>query len=485
MAEGARGGRLQAGALAKSEAPLERSRLALSEDDDGQAVEPVQEALAQARAAFDDEDFIAVGKALDEALYHDPQCEEALFLFGCMMLHADHPAIARISFEDCLRRGKLSEGNLAQCYANLGRSWEGLERYDRAQEYYERGLKVRPDSAASMLGLSTVAVMTHRFEDSITLAQKSLQLAETFQARVNMAYSHLNLGDHARGWELYAAGVGHQQWRERKFHTVGGKVEPVFAGEPDARILITAEQGIGDQIAFCSALPDMMSCYNVVGLECAPKLERLFKLAFPQLEHIHGTQFVNKVDWDCGHSHVMAMSEILQYVRKQPDDFNGKAFLKPDPVQQDMWRKYLEGDTPVIGIAYRGGSHKTHGWRRKSADLDYFARLFNRFPFAHFVSLEYKEPALQDYPIHDYPWATWRSTDYADTAALVSSLDALVTVPTSVNHLAGALGVPVFTMVHDRAHFHYGLGMPYYESVRCYERDKLDTALNDLEALLC
>ena len=170
-------------------------------------------------------------------------------------------------------------------------------------------------------------------------------------------------------------------------------------------------------------------------------------------------------------THSCSMSELQSHYRKRIEDYTRRPYIVPNSSRRAHWQAaFSDKRRPRIGIAWNGGSRKSHGWRKKSSALDTFAPVFEAFPDALFVNLEYKPADTGDYPIKTWEWAT-QTEDYEETAAMVYHLDAVVTVPTSVNHLAGSMGVPVFCLMNDNPHFHYGAGMPYYGSVRLFQRD--------------
>lgn len=387
------------------------------------------------------------------------------------MLKGGHPGLARRFFSDVVETNPKKWGVIA----NLGRAYEELERWDEAENCYDQSLKVQPDNLPALIGMASVCLHTGRHRDCVAWSDRSVAIQPTVQASLNKGFALLSLGEMREGWELYAQGVGHQQWRERKFHFIDGQPEPIWKGEADARVLVTAEQGVGDQIAFCSIIPALLERGVIIaGLECYPKLRNLLQRTFPQFP-VFGTQFTDPANLGVQFTHSCTMSEMMQYA-----DLPARPYLEVESDQVRMWDSFLP-DTLKIGVAWRGGSRKSHNWRRKSADLDTFAPLFEAFPGAHFVSLEYKDPGdLSGTPLHHYQWAT-QTDDYENTAALVKNLDAIVTVPTSVNHLAGALGVPTYCLTSSDPHFHYGAGMPYYSSVNLYGRDDMPKLVADLQ----
>ena len=140
------------------------------------------------------------------------------------------------------------------------------------------------------------------------------------------------------------------------------------------------------------------------------------------------------------------------------------------------------GSRPKIGIAWTGGMQNSDGWRNRRLGLDELRPLLEQ-PY-EFISLQYKDYAAEigafyrdtGIKIHDFPWGT-QTGDYEETAALVNCLDAVVCVPTTVYHLAGALHKPAMVLVHDQPHFHEGLegDCPWWQTVELYRRPQLGT----------
>lgn len=472
MAAGEGHRRAQQGSLASGEEIVAGSGLSIPASELG-------EALTRARNALEKQDFQAVLDGVNDALYCDPQNAEAAFIFGCSMLAAEQPAVARWAFIEALRQ----EPRKWAAMSNLGRAYQDLERYEMAENHYRESLKMQPGNLPGMMGMSTVCVQTGRYRECIEWADKAEKITELTQQKINRGFAHLHLDNVAEGWREYAKGVGFQQWRERKYHfRDDGTPEGIWAGQKDAKILITAEQGIGDQIAFLSVVPDMIELgYHIAAIECGPKLRNLIQRSFKQFP-VHGTQFIDPPGWRVPFTHSCSMSELMQYFRRSPRDYPKQPYLTVEDDQVAMWRHFLDskGSMPHIGIAWRGGSRRSTNWRHKSVELEVFKPVFEAFPGAHFVSLEYKDPGnLSDWPLDHYQWATM-TDDYENTAALVKNLDAIVTVPTSVNHLAGALGVPAFCLMSESPHFHYATEMPYYGTVNLFKRWDIDGLINSL-----
>jgi hypothetical protein len=170
-----------------------------------------------------------------------------------------------------------------------------------------------------------------------------------------------------------------------------------------------------------------------------------------------------------------------KYLRLTESNYSKQPFLTADPQRRLMYGALLEalGPEAKVGIAWSGGAWHTHSEQR-TAPLDALLPILKQD--AHFVSLEYKDRADQvaefadrkGITIHEFPGITC-SSDYEDQAALVAELDMVISVPTAIVHLAGALGVPTLCMVNPTPNVHYaGFGdtMPYYGSVTLLRMDK-------------
>ncbi len=426
--------------------------------------------------------FDAAMQILDDTFIKDPASDEALFYFCSLLLHTEHPGPARFILRHIAERNPEKW----QAWLNLGIAYDQLEMWDQSMLALERAHELAPDDHKIVAHLSGVAANAHRWDECIQWANKALQMRPSLQAEISKAFAFLHKGKHGRGWDLYAKGVGHQKWRDRR--SFGGA--PQYNGEKDAKVVIYGEQGIGDQIAYLSALPDAMSKgLHVSGISCYPKMASLFRDTFPGVE-VQGTQFEDSPPWETPFSHIMPMSHLMKWYRRKRADYSGEPYLKTNPAKGLQWRALLEqcGTKPKVGIAWRGGKRGAHSWRHKSMTLEDLLPILKLD--LDWVCLEYKDAseeiatfqAEHGIVIRDWPWGT-QTEDYSDTAALVAQLDAVVTVPTSVCHLGGGLGIPTYCLKHEFAHFHYGAGMPYYSSVELFKREQVEDVAERLKNL--
>jgi len=421
-------------------------------------------------------DFKAAMDAIDEAFSENPTDEEALYYFGMMMLESDHPGPARVVMEHLLKANPKKVAALL----GLARAWDDLEVSERAKPYLMRAHKIEPQNPKPMLGLSSVATKRHRWDEAIKWADRMLAIEPgSLQAEINKAFALLNHERFEEGWALYAKGVGHMKWRdERQYLDL-----PHWSGEEGARVIWYGEQGIGDQIAFLSALPG--APVETAAINCHPKLAPLFRDTFESIP-VFGDQFVDSPEWAGAVSatHMAPMSWLHAHFRKRREDYKGDPYLLASYEKTIQWRALLSTlpRRPNIGIAWTGGAKGSFKWKEKSLPLEAFLPLFEGID-ANWIDLEYKDrigEIREMYERHGHRIVSWswgtQTNDYSDTAGLVANLDAVVCVPTAVYHLAGGLNVPAFVLVQKMAHFHEsgdGEWCKYYRSVRFLRRDAM------------
>ena len=417
--------------------------------------------LAEAKALLDAEQYPEAGALITSALNADPDNNEWLFLYARAMAEAERPAFARLALEH-LTRG---EGRKRfQVWLNLGKAYADLGWYDKADGCFRKVLQMAPDNPQAIRNISTVAVKRRAWAKAEEYAHRGMSIgADAAQPHLGLAHAYLNTQRYGAGWDEYAHGIGCQQWRKRRIYAG----EPQWAGEA-SNVVITGEQGIGDQIAYLSCLRDAErnTGATFTAIDCNPKMRGLFARTFPEIP-VYGDMFKDEIDWEPRPliDHSALMSLLPCYSRREASDYPSVPYLKTCPIRTAGWREHL-GALPgkKIGLAWTGGIEQT-GQHARSTTFDTFAPL-TELP-ATFISLEYRDPG--ELPIAHYPWAT-ESSDYDDTAALVANLDLVICVPTSVAHLAGALGVPAWVIQHDDAHFFFADDCLLWDSVSNYQR---------------
>jgi tetratricopeptide (TPR) repeat protein len=411
-------------------------------------------------------------KVLDSYMFDHPDDPKGKFMFGHIMMESEKPAIAYMAFKQVIE----ADPKRSQAWNNYGKALDDLLRYKDAEKAFQRAHRLE-DNLLARENLSTNAVHQCNPDRAIHWAKKALEMdPDSRPAHVNLGFSYLMKRDFSRGWEEYEWGLGKIKWRDERNYND----EPRWDGSKGKNLVIYGEQGLGDQIAFAAPINDAKKDCKRVIVDTHPKLKNLFARSFGV--ETHGDMFETTLEWpDQSINANCSLASLQKHYRNDISQFSGLPFLTPDPERVIQWRALLGslGDKPKIGIAWTGGISETLESER-STTLEALIPLLRQD--VTWISLEYKDRSAEiaslrrDHGIvvHDYPWAT-QTGDYDDTAALVNELDLVISVPTSVVHLAGGLGVPCWCLLHPKPHFLFGLegdSMPFYKSVELFRRRK-------------
>jgi tetratricopeptide (TPR) repeat protein len=331
-------------------------------------------------------------------------------------------------------------------------------------------LEETPDHAPLLSAIGTQLCALNRFDEGIARFRQALERdPQNATAQTNLSFALLAVGDFANGWK-------HQGKRLRQ--ELGC---PLWRGEPLAgkSLYVASEQGLGDQVMFASMFSDLIAAGGRCAFEAHPRLERLFARSFPGAQVLAkrpGTPAVDQPDYQ------VPMSGLGEFLRRSSAEFPAHSgYLAADPARRAHWRTRLTalGPGPRIGISWRGGTARTDQ-RLRSIALERWQPILRR-PGVRFVSLQYGDCRLEVAALRaaGVRIAHWQDAvdDLDECAALLCELDLVISVPTTVIHLAGALARPVWVLLSARPGWRYlleGERLPWYPSARLWRQAELD-----------
>jgi hypothetical protein len=250
---------------------------------------------------------------------------------------------------------------------------------------------------------------------------------------------------------------------------------------------------------FASQLREILAQEGRCILECDPRLLALFRRSFPRLT-VFGSPPGGGLAPGVAPRPVDVMIEggsLARLLRRAPADFpQHSGYLAADPDAVARWRERLVrlGPGLKVGISWQGGVRKTRQALR-SIPLERLLPVL-RAPDVRFVSLQYTADARNELAElrarHGVAIEHWQEgiDDYDQTAALVCGLDLVISVCTSLVHLTGALGKPVWVMTPLSPEWRYGIAgdsIPWYPSARLFRQDqyrKWDSVIERVAAAL-
>ncbi len=403
-------------------------------------------------------------KELDKAkkialvlLEENPDDYMALLILSNIEADSGHSGLA----VNLAKRGIDLNPNETRLWNLAGYNLHRLFYLDAAIEYLQKSLEVAPANVSAMINLASVYISKAKPDIAERYARMALEKEpDSVAATDNLALALLGQGKWAEGWDRYEGALG---VKFRKEWTYGDKGR--WDGSKGHCVVFSGEQGLGDELLFCSGIPQAIKDCSHVIVDCDPRLEGLFKRSFPKAEIVGARWdkapiFSRQPDYRC------SMGTIPKFYFRDEKDIKGGKFLDACFSRKLMYRGLLESmPGPRIGVAWTGGTKMTD---RDARCLDPKQLKPLTDLGGSWISLEYISPDLKGMPIKHYPYAV-ETEDYDDTAALVDELDLIISVPTTVVHLAGALGKECWCLVPERPNWRFGLTgdrMPWHDSVR-------------------
>jgi tetratricopeptide (TPR) repeat protein len=390
--------------------------------------------------------------------------QKALFMIAYIMLEAGRLGLAYNLYKRCLELNPKQ----SYIYSNMGRAFDNVDK-PRALEVYKHAIKINPANPDAWANAGHLYMEMGQPAKCIEYSNKALSLnADCTAARHNIALSNIMLKNWSIGWGQYAASLG---CKERPVRDYG--LEDLKPGVKGGRLLVYGEQGVGDEIMFASCLADAAKDFDIV-LDTDSRLQSLFARSFDF--PVYGTRFKDESPILSEHEldYQVAIGQLPAIYRAE-GNFPGTPYLKPCPERSIMWRALFDTfKGKKIGIAWTGGTVSNHKEQR-CIDLDTFSQLFDEANT--YVCLEYNPVKISDlerYNLKHYPKTVGKGQDIDDLAALISQLDMVITVCTTVLHIAGALGKECHVLVPSwpPPTMHVEGNLPWYSSVHMHRQKK-------------
>jgi tetratricopeptide (TPR) repeat protein len=392
---------------------------------------------------------------------HDP---EALNGRGVALARLDRTAEALASFERVL----ALEGGHVDALGNRGNALLKLNRPSEAIASYQDGLGHCPNHARLLTNQAIALRRLDRPHEALLCLRGARASSPDFaEAAFVESLVKLTLGDFPAGWRGYesrwatAAFAPHRRaftkplWRGHQ--TIAGKT-----------VLLHAEQGYGDAIQFARYAPRVAARGAKVILEVRDELVGLLS-SLEDVEIVRHGDPLPPFDLHCPlMSLPLAFGTTLASIPAEIP------YVTPPAADVAAWRDRVSGRGFLIGLAWAGDPlHKNDA--NRSMRLATLRPLFY-LPDAAFVSLQQDISAEDEAVLRERPGlfrAGGPFRDFADTAAAIAALDAVVAVDTAVAHLAGTMGKPLFLLLPFGADFRWlreRADSPWYPSARLFRQ---------------
>jgi tetratricopeptide (TPR) repeat protein len=422
--------------------------------------------LAQAQHATGDAD--AALATLESVLRHDPGHLGALEASGNLMLELGRPEEALGAFERVLAQHGREPDALANASAALLR----LGRANASLALAEEALRKDPEHRVSWHNKACALIDLLRLAEARDAALAGLRLSPGDpDLQWNAGVAHLLLGEFMPGWKAHES-----RWRAKGFAQASGApavARPAWTGGETLAgrsILLYAEQGLGDSIHFLRYVPLVARSAASVVLQVQPSLLPLVQGLAPNCRAVGTGDPLPPTDLQCPllslpHAFGTTLSSVPATV----------PYLSADPVLAGAWQERLPANAgrPRVGVTWSG--NPSHGNdSNRSIALAAFRDV--AVEGCQFVGLQPQVRASDHAALEgwrDLFDAGPRLRSFADTAALLQALDLVIAVDTSVAHMAGALGRPVWILLPFAPDWRWMVerdDSPWYPSARLYRQ---------------
>jgi tetratricopeptide (TPR) repeat protein len=419
-----------------------------------------------------------------------PERVEALTNLANLLRANGQPAAARALLEPALARNPQS----AELWLTLGSTLREMGDAEAAETHYRKALALNGDAVTALANLADMLARKGDHAAAFALYDRAiLNAPDNAQAKLNRAILHLLSGNLEQGWRDYAARLaipgkapqcdhGLPAWR-------GGSLE-------GKRLLVTAEQGVGDQLMFASMIRGLAMRAQTEGgsivVECEPRLVPLFERSFDNVA-IHASQMENR--GGAVHAHygwlqslggadlAVEMGTLPLHLRDGIAKFpKPNTFLDADEIEVLNWQRTLSSvaDGPFIGVCWRSGK-LTSGRALNFAALEQWAAFIGAMPGTP-VCVQYDATDEEIETLCELsgktvvvPGGIDQKQELDRACALMSALDAVVSAPTAVSWLAAGAGVPTYKLQHAAGWTSFGCAYePFAPAALCIVPDTMD-----------
>jgi len=362
------------------------------------------------------------------------------------------------------------KSDYAAAYYNRGIVLHDLKRLDHALASFDRSIALRRNDADVYNNRGLVLQELRRFDDALASFDRSIALRPDYaEAYHNQGLCSLQIGRFEQGWRL-------NEWRKKLQEPFGSRLfpQPLWLGKEDISnqtLFVHWEQGLGDTIQFYryGKLLKARGAKKVV-MSVQEPLHQLLKQTSSETEVIGQDEVPGRFDLHCPlMSLPLALGTTLETIPSE------QRYIFSDERLRQAWDIRLPPRTkPRIGIVWSGRAKQKNDDNR-STDLATLVPLFAAD--AHWISLQ-KEVRHGDLPLlrelHQIISCGEELKDFSDTAAVIDLLDLVVTVDTSVAHLAAAMGRPTWILLCYNSDWRWLLNRddtPWYPTARLFRQD--------------
>lgn len=403
----------------------------------------------------------------NQAITVNPRSEKSWLGLGIALRELKQSEESLLAFDKAIQ----FKPDYAEAYCNKGLTLQNLRHFDEAVTCYDQAILLKPDYADAFCNKGACLSDLRKIEEGIACVERAIEIdPQHIHAHWNKSLFHLLSGNLKTGWQEY-------EWRwdmleKEKKHTPRVFTQPLWLGKESIQgktILLHAEQGLGDTLQFCRYASLVANLGATVILEVQAPLGKLLSNLEGVSQVVAPGEPLPQFDYQC------PLLSLPLALKTEIDNIPALAkYLVSDEKKLAHWQSILgEKKLPRVGIVWSGNAGYGNDINRSISLNDLIDHLPDN---CEYISLqkEIRDTDRQilnlDKKIRHFGGAF---QDFLDTAALCDSMDLVISVDTSVAHLAGALGKPTWIMLPHNSDWRWLLereDSPWYPSVKLYRK---------------
>jgi tetratricopeptide (TPR) repeat protein len=403
----------------------------------------------------------------DKAIALKPDYAKAYNNRGNALTELNRPVEALASYD----RAIALTPTIAEAYNNRGNALTELKRPAEALESYDRAIALNPEYAVAHYNRGNALMDLKGPAEALESYDRTIGLMPGYaEAYWNQSLCFLLMGRFEQGLRQY-------EWRKKLNEPIGVRSYPqsVWLGNETIAgktLFIHWEQGLGDTIQFCRYAKLVEARGAKVVMSVQEPLCGLLKQISPTVQIIKSNQ--EPTDFDCHCpllSLPLALGTTLETIPAE------HRYIKPDDERRVAWSARLPPKTKLrIGVVWLGGAGQKNNYNR-SMELQEFLPIFS--PNADWICLQKKVKENELAALRQMGRIAFFGDDlkdFSDTAALIDLMDLVITIDTSVAHLAGAMGKPVWILLCYNRDWRWLLDRddsPWYPTARLFRQQEI------------
>ena len=368
-------------------------------------------------------------------------------------------------------RALILDPSHAEAHCGRGVTFARLGRYSEAIPCYERALELKPDFSNARYGCAVSLIAMKRYAEAMSRLEEVLdQQPDNINARYTSGICRMALGDLGRGLEGLEYRYQMSAWWERKRKAMDFPSQPWRGESLDGKtILVYHNEGLGDALQFSRFVPQLAEHGAKVILHAYPKLLELFRGS------IAVDRFITDLDKLPPHDFHCRMMRLPLNFRTSIDTLPASPYLRADRGRVADWGRRLgPRHRPRAGICWAGNKWNFPYDDQRSVLLEALRPLADLD--CELISLQRPIPKCDRKALRSMPALIRLGeslTDFAEIAAVIENLDLVIAVDSSIAHLAGSLGKPVWLLLAHTPDWRWlieGADSPWYSNHRLFRQ---------------